>query len=191
MRSVALLAVVVAALAASQASAAPEANLRINPGVGIGKLRLGMTKAQVRGLLGRPRVNMRRRAGFGSFVVDYEYGYAEYSIRFFGQAGLLRATRVGTTLWRERTRRGLGVATLERVLRRAYPGLRCQRLETVRSQGIVYLLDKSRTCTLFAPSGRRTIFTSTLDRNIFEWPYVLADWQRGARVAEVAVAEPR
>ena len=48
-----------------------------------------------------------------------------------------------------------------------------------------------RACTLVAQSGRRTIFTSTLDANIFDWPRVLADRQRGARVAEVAIAEPR
>ena len=53
------------------------------------------------------------------------------------------------------------------------------------------MLRNSRTCTLFAPSGRRTIFTSTLDSNIFDWPHLLSDWRRGARVAEVAVAEPR
>ena len=53
MRFVALLAVVLAALAAASASAAPESNLRITPGVGIGKLRLGMTEAQVRRLLER------------------------------------------------------------------------------------------------------------------------------------------
>ena len=136
-------------------------------------------------------MNMRRRAGFGSFVVDYEYGYAEYSVRFFGRAGRLRATRVGTTHWRERTRRGVGVGSLERTLRRVYPTLRCQPLKTSRGGGVVQVLGTGRTCTLFAPSGRRTIFTSTLDANIFDWPRVLADWQRGARVAEVAIAEPR
>jgi hypothetical protein len=65
------------------------------------------------------------------------------------------------------------------------------RLETGRSQGVVEGLSRFRSCTLFAPSGRRTIFTSTLDANVFEWPRILAGWERGARVVEVAVAEAR
>ena len=190
MRVAAVFAALLAASATAPASATPDADLRIRPGVGVGKLRLGMTETQVRAALGRPRVVIRRRAGFGSVVADWEFGYAEYTVRFFGRPGRLRATRVGTTLWRERTPRGIGVGSPERVLRRAYPGLRCERLETSRWQGVVQLLSTSRTCTLFAPSGRRTIFVSTMSANVFG-PPTLAEWQRRARVAEVAVAEPR
>jgi hypothetical protein len=166
------------------------ADLRIAPGRSIGKVRLGMTEAQVRGVMGRPQFVVRRAGAFGLRSLEYQYGLADYTVRLSGRAGRLRVVRVGTTLVRERTPNGLGPGSTERAVRRAYPGLRCQPLETQRFGSVTLLTTIQRECTLFAPSGRRTIFTS----DVQERPYEVvtpATWQRRARVIEVSVAEPR
>jgi hypothetical protein len=116
MRTVALLALLVAALAAARASAAPESASLIRPAQGIGKIRLGMTDAELRRAMGRPRVSIGRTAGFGRRTVDYEFGFGEYAARLFGSPGRLRVVRVTTTLRRERTAKGIGPGSSERAL---------------------------------------------------------------------------
>jgi len=57
---------VAAAVAAAAAATAPSVTQLIRPGVAIGKVRLGMSFAQVRRALGRPQlVNRREERGFG------------------------------------------------------------------------------------------------------------------------------
>lgn len=171
------------------ANAGPEASTVIRPAVGIGKLRLGMTEARVRQTMGRPRFVVTRRAAFGFRSVEYQYGLAEYTVRLFGRAGRLRAVRVGTTLVRERTPQGVGVGSLERAVLRAYRSTRCQPLRTVRSGSATIVTTVQRECTLFAPSGRRTIFTTDVQERMFE---VITPrmWASRARVIEVSVAAP-
>ena len=188
MRVVASVAAVFAAVAAAGASAAPDAELLIRPAIGVGKLRLGMTEREVRRAMGAPRVVLRRAAGFGRQTVEYEYGFGDYGVRLFGPPSRLRVVQVTTVLRRERTARGIGPGALERRLLRAYPGLRCQRLPTIRAAGTTYVTADERSCTLFTPSGRRTTFVSGVPRNA---TFVLArDWVRQARVLEVRVSEP-
>jgi hypothetical protein len=170
------------------AAARTGADLRITPGKSIGKVKLGMTELQVRATMGRPRSIVRRRAGFGRSIVEYEYGFAEYVVRFFGPRDRLRVVRVGTTLRQERTREGLGVGSAERAVLRALPRARCERLRT-RQYGVTRIVvSGQRNCTLFAASGRRTIFTSGLVRSGFGGFVEPAAWLRRARVLEVAVA---
>jgi hypothetical protein len=170
-------------------NAGPEASTLIRPAVGIGKLRLGMTEAQVRRTMGRPRFVVTRRAAFGFRSVEYQYGLAEYTVRLFGRPGRLRAVRVGTTLLRERTPQGVGVGSLERMVLRAYGSTRCQRLRTLRSGSVNLVVTVQRECTLFAPSGRRTIFTTDVHERMFE-VITPAIWANRARVIEVSVAAP-
>jgi hypothetical protein len=187
MRSAALLAVVVAALAAAEASAAPESNLRIRPGIGIGKLRLGMTETQVRRAMGRPRFVVRHQGSFGLRTIEYQYGFADYTVRLAGPRGRLRAIRVGTTLVRERTQSGVGVGSAERTILRVHRALRCQPLRTTRYGSVRLVATIQRECTLFAPSGRRTIFTT----DVLERPFEVVTpeiWAGRARVIEVSVA---
>jgi hypothetical protein len=177
-------------LGAVEAHGRAAGDLRIAPGRGIGKVRLGMTEAQVRRAMGRPRFVVTRSAGFGLRSVEYQYGLAAYTVRLSGRPRRLRAIRVGTTLVRERTPNGLGVGSMERAVRRAYPTVRCEPLETSRFGSVTLLTTIQRECTLFAASGRRTIFTS----DVLERPYEVvttATWSRRARVIEVSVAEPR
>jgi hypothetical protein len=180
---------VACALASAPAGAAPWEQRLIRPAVGIGKLRLGMTEAQVRRAMGKPRFVVRRPGAFGVQVLEYQYGLAEYTVRLFGRAGRLRAVRVGTTLVRERTPRGLGVGSLERAVRRAYPSIRCQPLRTQRSGTVLLVVTIQRECTVLAPSGRRTIFTTDVYERMFE-VITPAIWARRARVIEVSVAAP-
>ena len=178
-----------ACLLASSAAAAPTAKTVIRPALGIGKLRLGMSEAQVRRAMGRPRFVVTRRGAFGLRSVEYQYGYAEYTVRLSGRTGRMRAVRVGTTLLRERTPQGVGVGSLERSVLRTYRAIRCQPLRTVRSGSISYVTTIQRECTLLAPSGRRTIFTTDVQERMFE-VITPSTWARRARVIEVSVGTP-
>ena len=179
----------VGAVVSLPASAGSEATQVVRPGVGISKLRLGMTETQVRRAMGRPTYVVRRRGAFGLQTVEFQYGLAEYTVRLRGRAGRLRAVRVGTTLVRERTPQGIGSGSLERTVLRTYRSARCQPLRTVRSGSITYVTTIQRECTLFAPSGRRTIFTTDVQERMFE---VITPrmWASRARVIEVSVATP-
>ena len=184
------IAALVAVAATAQAGARPQSNLLIRPAQGIGKVRLGMTEAQLRRAMGRPRAVVPRGASFGLRTVEYQYGFAQYVVRLFGPRGRLRVTAVGTTLRRERTAKGIGPGSREADVVRAYPGLQCARLKTWRSSGggVTYVISPRRACALLAPSGRRTTFTSGPPSGPFLTP---SQWRASARVVEVAVAEPR
>ncbi len=183
------LALAACVLASAPAGAAPTTQTLIRPAVGIGKLRLGMTEAQVRRAMGRPTFVARRRGAFGLQTVEFQYGFAEYTVRLRGRAGRLRAVRVGTTLVRERTPQGVGAGSLERRVLRTYRSVRCQPLRTVRSGSMTYVATIQRECTVFAPSGRRTIFTTDVQERMFE-VITPAAWANRASVIEVSVAAP-
>ena len=156
-----LVAVVAAIVAAGTSAAAPQSNLVIRPGAGIGKFRLGMSAADVRRSAGRPTFVVPRGRTFGLVTVDYQYGLgAEYIATLVGRPGRMRVTRISTIARRERTPRGVGPFSTERALLRAYPAVRCTRLRTGYIGGVPYLATLTRTCTLLAPSGRRTVFRS-------------------------------
>ncbi|HEY8628692.1 MAG TPA: hypothetical protein VIL56_10280, partial [Gaiellaceae bacterium] len=76
---------VIAITVAVGAVGAPSSTLVIRPGVSIGKIRLGMTLAQVKGVLGRPQlVSRREERGFGIRYVEYQWAYASWSVGFSG-----------------------------------------------------------------------------------------------------------
>ena len=113
------------ALATATAAAAPTRDALIRPGQGIGKVNLGMTLAQVRGVLGRPDAVARRlEYAFGGEYVELQWGGA-WSVGFRTQAGKLRAVRVGTTKTNQRTRTRIGVGSRPREIVAAYPGATC------------------------------------------------------------------
>ena len=156
MRTFAVVAVslAAAALCVGAASAGPSVNARVTPGVGIGKLRVGMTLVQVRRILGRPyAVSARRRLGFGLQYVEYQWNLAAWTVGFQGRAGRLRAVRVATTLGRERTREGLGVQSRIRDVVRAYPRATCSSAAGGRSDLALWV-------TIVSPRGVRTIFAA-------------------------------
>lgn len=127
MRRSALSAALVAAVAATaSAHGAPDRDALIRPGVGIGKVRLGMTQAQVFRTLGRPSVvNRRLNFGFGTRYVEYDWGFGTWTVGLTGRRGDLRVTKIGTTLRRERTARRVGIDSTPRALLRAFPNASC------------------------------------------------------------------
>ena len=154
-----LAAAAAAVVAAGTSAAAPQSDLVIRPGHGIGKFRLGMSAAEVRRAAGRPTFVVPRARTFGLVTVEYQYGLgADYIATLVGRPGRLRVTRISTIARRERTPKGVGPLSTERALLRAYPAVRCTRLRTGNIGGVPYLATLTRTCTLFAPSGRRTVF---------------------------------
>jgi hypothetical protein len=129
MRAVALTSAV-AAVAIAVAGSAAGANQRdalVRPGISIGKVRLGMTFAQVRSGLGRPMfVNRRVRLDFGRVYVEYAWAYSEWLVGFQSEGGVLRVVRISTTSRKERTRDGIGVGTRVRAIVRRYPNAQCR-----------------------------------------------------------------
>jgi hypothetical protein len=177
-------------LAGAGANRSDGATLVIWPAQSIGKIRLGMSEAELRRAMGRPRAIVRRPGSFGLRSIEFQYGLAEYSVRLRGRPGRLRVVRIATTLARERTRGGVGVGSRERAVLRAYPRCRCDAQRLSHRDGVVYVGGKNpRVCTLFAPSGRRTTFTIWL-RPRWAWgeAITLARWRRDARVIEVSVS---
>jgi hypothetical protein len=106
---------IVSGLALSASAFATES--KIDPGVGIGRVKLGMTIAQVKHSLGRDYlVNSRKRGylelgwNFGSWTVGFKSG---------------RVVLVSTTVPAQRTQAGAGPGALWLRVVLAYPGGRC------------------------------------------------------------------
>ena len=115
-----------AVLAAGSAQGAAERDALVRPGVGIGRVRLGMTKAEVVRALGRPQlVNRRLERGFSSRYVEYAWDYTRWTVGFAGRGDDLRVTKVATTLRAQRTPRRIGVGSRVREILRAYPNAAC------------------------------------------------------------------
>ena len=125
----------------------------------------------------------------GTRTVDYEFGSGSYAVQVLGAPGRFPVVRVHTPLRRERTPRGIGPGSLERKLLRAYPATRCERLATLVASGTTWVTVDERTCTLFAPSGRRTTFVTGVPRNVTF--VALRDWSSRARVLEIGISERR
>jgi hypothetical protein len=179
------------ALVAS-AGAAPQRDALIRPGVGIGKVRLGMSLAQVRAAWGRPQAVIPSQER-GARQLELQYDYAAYVVTLVGVPGRERVTSVGTTLAKERTSQGVGVGSLERRLQRAFGGeLRCDRLDVVYMprSSVPVLGSNRRDCTLGAASRPQTMFTSRI-RLQYAWDlHQPEDWSKLARVTEVVIRAP-
>ena len=150
-RRIAVAALAVAALASAPATAAPERTALIVPGQQIGKVRLGMSFAQVRQALGAPTVvNRRERTGFGRYV-EYDWGWGRWIVGFSGRGSTLRVSLVATTIARERTRAGVGVGSPLARVRTAYAreGLRCPAERPFGIQPACRLRSGSRAVTYF------------------------------------------
>ena len=171
------LAAVLAVLATGTAGAVPSATQVIRPGQAIGKVRLGMSLAEVRRALGPPEtVNRRVRLGFGRRYVEYGWDYGWWSVGLQGAAGDLRVVRIGTSSPRERTRVGIGVGSHVRDVVRRYPGAQCRRNHPRGGQWIV----------LRHSGGRLTAFAVAVGPLTVGPP----DVERRDRVLEVVVKAP-
>ena len=110
-----LAAALVAVLASAGAAAAA-----IVPQRGIAGVRLEMTKAQVRAVLGAPAAVVHGSNDFGSFTI---YRYPGLRVTFQGNRNV---TAVFTTRATERTAAGVGVGSTEAKVRAKVAGVRCR-----------------------------------------------------------------
>jgi hypothetical protein len=104
---------VVAALAATSASAA------IVPQQGIAGVKIGMTQAKVRSVLGKPSSVQRGKNDFGKYT---QLRYPGLQVNFQGNATV---TDVSTTRTSERTAAGIGVGSSELQVKGKVKGVKC------------------------------------------------------------------
>jgi hypothetical protein len=118
-------AVAVAAVALAFVTSAPAVESTIYPGVGIGKVKLGMTLAQVKNGLGTPQtVNKRAQLSGGRGYIEYGWNFSTIWVGFVNTKGVLHAALVGTDAFAQKTKSGVGVGTpIARVM--AQPRARC------------------------------------------------------------------
>jgi hypothetical protein len=101
--------------------AAPEADMRVRHGEAIGSVRLGMTLAQVRRVLGREWVvsKRERRDTRGLRYLELQWDYGWWTVGLMRRPrGEFRAVRIVTVARRQRTPEGLGVGSTARDVRR-------------------------------------------------------------------------
>jgi SmpA / OmlA family len=146
----------------------------VRPGVGIGRISIGMTQAQVERILGTPTLTNRRyRLGFGRSYVEHDWDYARWTVGYEGRPGRLKVVRVGTNQRTQRTPKSIGVGSRPGAIVRAYPNAQCaDRYRNYRWDFV------GRYVTVRAPNGRLTSF-------LVATPYYGQD--RTHRVIEVMV----
>jgi hypothetical protein len=134
---------VVAALAFAGGASATEST--IYPGVGIGKVKLGMTLAQVKHVLGPGAIVNDRETVNGSPFVELGWNFNAWTVGILGS----RAVSVATALRGQRTATRIGPGTFWLKLVKAYPGGVCTFPEE-RGSGLEYLVPhKGGTQTIF------------------------------------------
>lgn len=175
-RGVAACGISIAVATAGAASAAPQRDTLVRPGVGIGRIALGLPQAQVVRILGPPsRVNRRYALGFGRTYVEHDWDYGRWTVGYEGRRGSLKVVRVATLQDTQRTPRRIGVGSRPREVVAAYPSVRCaERYRNYRWERI------GRYLTVRAPNGRLTSF-------LVATPWYGRD--RTQRVIEVMVAQ--
>ena len=106
---------------------APAADAMIQLDRGIAGARLGNSKAEVRAALGKPSSVVKHNGEFGR-TTTYRY---RGGVRVIFLEG--RVTLAGTTGRGDRTKRGVGVGSTERAVRRRVRGVLCETIAGTRS----------------------------------------------------------
>jgi len=138
-------AAIVCVLALAFAPGASGMESTIYPGVGIGKVKLGMTFAQVKKQLGTPQTVEERSAGY----VDYGWDFSTFSVGFIQRGRTLQTVSVATTLASQKTPDRVGPGTKWLALVKAYPHGLCT-FSFEPPYGLEYLVPhKGGTQTIF------------------------------------------
>lgn len=140
---VTVLAVGALVLVPAIATATPARDAVVRPGIGIGKVELGMTLPQVRSALGGPPFTADRRInlGAGGRYIEYTWEVGSLDVRTWRvglrsttRNGPPRVVRVSTTVSNQKTREGLGVGSRPRDIVRSFSGASCE-LRSDREKG--------------------------------------------------------
>ncbi len=155
-----LVATALVATIAAGVSAAPTRDTRVRPGVGIGRVVLGMTAAEVRRAMRRRQdSSSSEERSFGSRYVElvWDSGPEDYfSVGLSGRAGALRAVAVSTTRPGERTPSGIGPGSTIVKLRRTIRGLQCRLIfPAAGGQSVI-----QGEWVLNHANGRQTVFVA-------------------------------
>lgn len=150
MSSRALALIAAASLApASAALGALTPDHRVQPGVGAGGVRLGMSEGQVLRVLGRPDSRRKARTELGAFV---DLRWPGISVRRWDGAGG-RVVSIAVTDRGIRTIEGVGVGSPLSRVRSAFPAAACEASPTVCTVGDP-LPGNTVTTFRFTSSGR-------------------------------------
>jgi hypothetical protein len=134
---------------------APAKDLRVRHGEGIGRLHLGMTRAQVRRVLGPGAlvVHRERRTG-GRIYVEDQWDFAWWTVGFLGPPGRLRVVKIASMDRSQRTPERLGIGNTPTELGRELQPLRCTDVYGPSGPpGVTH-----SECAYTLPSGRQTVF---------------------------------
>jgi hypothetical protein len=154
MTKLVVFALVLVAVVAATASANPEGDKRVRHGAGIGELRLGMTYAEVRRILGGPQtVDKRERLSGGRRYLEFSWDFGWWTVGFMGRPNRMRVVSIQTLNRRERTAERLGVGSLERALRRE---LRVRCLWVAERAQPDWMIEAR--CAYASHRGRETVF---------------------------------
>jgi hypothetical protein len=118
----ALAAIALALLFVPSASAT---EVTIVPGVGIGKLKLGMTQAQVEKVLGKDYLVDERASVGGAAYHELGWNFASWSVGLLQGRGTFRVVQVATTVRSQRTLNRIGAGSTFRSVVRAFPRAIC------------------------------------------------------------------
>jgi hypothetical protein len=150
----------------------------IYPGVGIGKVKLGMTFTQAKHVLGADAIVNDREMINGSEYLELGWNFSAWAVGFVRRGSTYHAVHVTTALRAQRTATGIGPGTFWLKLVKGYPGGVC----TFRQEppyGLEYLVPHR--------GGTQTIF------NLKPWPSRTGSYgvtQKTFWVVSVAVRTP-
>jgi hypothetical protein len=115
----------VAVVAAFLAPSASGVEATVVPGVGIGKVTLGMTATQVKTILGGSYLVDEKTTVQGIRYVKYGWDFSTWAVMFRQRGETLRAVQVETTLRGQQTPKRIGVGSTLQQVARAYPHAVC------------------------------------------------------------------
>ena len=154
------------------ATVASAVDSTIYPGVGIGKIKLGMDAAQVKKILGRDYLVNGSQNVRGRRYTEWGWDYSRWTVTFEQRGRKLRAVEVATVIPAQRTPKRVGPGSSWRQLVTAYPDGVCVYNHDHGGARADYLLANK--------SGSQTIFIARAETGLSN-PY---------RVVEVHVRTP-